>query len=94
MKNIKEWEDWFDSRFKQLFKVFMKSNNIPSIKVATVITVGTGVADVQLPNDTTNTIPNIKIGKNVTVAPGDTVYLLCLNGDIGNSYILTNSSMA
>jgi len=94
LSDYKSIETWFSTRFENLFKYYRSLLNIPSVKIAKINTVGTGVASVYLPNDPTNIIPNIKIGTNVSVTAGDSVFLLCMNGNIGNSYILTNLSMA
>lgn len=94
MSDIKNIESWFSTRFENLFKEKRRLFNIPSIKIAIVDSVGSGVADVYFPNDSTNIISNVKLGTNVSVSIGDEVYLLCMNGSIGNSYILTNLTMA
>ena len=94
MSDLKNIESWLSSRFENLFKEKRKLFNIPSIRTAIVDSVGSGVASVHFPEDPTNIISNIKIGTNVSATPTDEVLLLCLNGNIGNSYILTNRTMA
>lgn len=94
MSDLRDIETWFTNRFENMFKKKCKEQGVPTIKVVKIESVSSGKASITLPNDVTNIIPNIKIGKGVTLVAGDTAYLLCLNGDIGNSYILTNLTMA
>ena len=88
-KQIDDAESWFEIRFNKLFEEKIKQGGYIKSWIAIVDTYDSTnlVANVHLPNDTTNIITNIKNKSGVSLVAGDIVELHSRLGTLGSSYI-------
>jgi hypothetical protein len=75
-------------KINKIFDQKIKDNNFVMAWVATVVSVGVGVADVKLPGDNINVLVNKKNKTGGTLVIGDEVYLFSPYSNLSTSFIV------
>lgn len=78
--------DYFKNIIKEVVRDEMKKLKFNRKVVAKVVSVGVGVANIQL-LDSSNTISNVKVRDGLTLDIDDYVYVEAINGSLNNIFI-------
>ena len=73
--------------FRKIVQQELSKAQLPKLLPATIVTVGSGVADIKL-NGSSTTIPDVMIGTGLTLNPNDQVYVLLIYGSASNMFII------